>query len=152
MGMKQVDISNQLAQIDRELWLVTAGAGSRRGGLISSTVSRASIVAEVPRICLNLARQHFTWELVEASNTFAVHLLGEEHLEWIWRFGTQSGRTLDKFHDLSVGAGQTGSPLLFDALAWFECRVEARLDTGDGHIDLADVLVGEQRLARPLVT
>src|SRR5437660_1430678 len=78
-------------KLDRELWLVTASAGGRRGGLIATFVSQASIVPELPRTILGLAKQHHTWGLIEASGVFALHLMGEEQLDWVWRFGLQSG-------------------------------------------------------------
>src|SRR5437764_167787 len=134
--------STLIAWLDRELWLVTAQAGSRRGGLIATFVSPASIVADLPRMVVGLARTHHTWELVEASSAFALHLLGEQHLEWVWHFGLQSGRDVDKFEGLGFRTELTGSPLLDEAIGWLDCRVEARLDTGDRTVYLAEVLQG----------
>lgn len=131
------------AQLDRELWLVTAQAGSRRGGLIATFVNQASIVPELPRVVVGLAKHHHTWELIEASGAFALHLLGEEHLDLVWRFGLSSGRDHDKLAGLDVRTGATGSPILSDALAWLACRVETQLDTGDRTIYLAEVVQGE---------
>src|SRR5438874_504064 len=120
-----------LDRLDRELWLVTAQAVGRRGGLIATFVTSASIVPEMPRVLVGLARQHHTWGLVEESGALALHLLGVEHLDWVWRFGLQSGRDGDKFGGLAVETTPAGSPLLVDALAWLDCKVEARLETGD---------------------
>ena len=75
------------ARTDRQLWLLTAAAGGRRGGLIATFVGQASIVPDLPRVVVGIARQHHTHELVEASSAFALHLLGEEHLDRVWRFG-----------------------------------------------------------------
>jgi flavin reductase (DIM6/NTAB) family NADH-FMN oxidoreductase RutF len=139
------------AQLDPGLWLASAAAGERRGGLIATFVGQASLVIDLPRVLLGLAKQHHTWELVEASNAFALHLLGEEHLEWVWRFGLQSAREADKFAGLTVQTAASGSPLLTDALAWLDCRVEARLDTGDRTVYLAEVVQAWlNRPARPL--
>jgi flavin reductase (DIM6/NTAB) family NADH-FMN oxidoreductase RutF len=128
------------AQLDRELWLVTAAAGARRGGLIATFVSQASLVVDLPRVSVGLAHQHYTHDLVEASNAFALHLLGEAHLDWVWRFGLRSGRDGDKLQGLTVETALTGSPILPSALGWLDCRVEARLDTGDRTIYLGDVI------------
>src|SRR5438045_1414450 len=97
-------IAGLFAALDREVWLVTAAAGGRRGGLIATFVNQASIVPDLPRVVIGLARQHHTWELVEASGAFALHLLGEEHLDLVWRFGLPSGRIVDKLADLSPAA------------------------------------------------
>jgi flavin reductase (DIM6/NTAB) family NADH-FMN oxidoreductase RutF len=136
---------------DRELWIVTARAGERTGGLVATFVNQASIVPELPRVLVGLARRHYTTQLVEASGAFALHLIGERQLEWVWRFGLASGRAVDKLDGLAWHAGATGSPLLDDAVAWLDCRVEAKLDTGDRIVCLAEVVsAGLQSTASPL--
>lgn len=134
--------STLFAWLDREIWLVAAQADTRRGGLIATFVNQASIVPELPRMLVGLSRQHHTWELVEHSNAFALHLLGEQHLDWVWRFGLQSGRGRDKLDGLRVRKARTGSPLLEEAIGWLDCRVEERLDSGDRTIYLAEVVQG----------
>src|SRR4051812_23946899 len=139
-------------RLDRELWLVTARAGERRGGLIATFISQASIVPGLPRIILGLAKQHHTWGLVEAGGAFALHLIGEEQLDWVWRFGLQSGREHDKLGGLETRAGASGAPILADAPGWLDCRVEARLDTGDRTVYLAEVLDARSPGSRPILT
>jgi flavin reductase (DIM6/NTAB) family NADH-FMN oxidoreductase RutF len=140
--MSHAAIADVLNRLDRELWLVTAAAGGQRGGLIATFVSSASIVPTMPRVLLGLARQHHTWGLVEASGAFALHLLGEEHLDLVWRFGLPSGRAVDKLAGLAAEVGVTGSPLLTNVLGRLECRVETRWDTGDRTVYLAEVVDG----------
>jgi flavin reductase (DIM6/NTAB) family NADH-FMN oxidoreductase RutF len=130
------------AQTERELWLVTARAGARRGGLIATFVSQASIVPHLPRVVVGLAKQHYTRELVEASGAFALHLLGQDQAEWVWRFGLHSGRDVDKLKDEEMRDGVTGSPILAEPVGWLDCRVEAKLDTGDRTLYLAAVVEG----------
>ena len=98
-----------LAPVNRELWVVTARADSRAGGLIATFVNSASTVPELPRVVVGVARQHHTWELIEGSGAFALNLLGTEHLPWVWRFGLQSGRDHDKLEGLKTQFGVTGS-------------------------------------------
>jgi flavin reductase (DIM6/NTAB) family NADH-FMN oxidoreductase RutF len=127
-------------RLDRELWLVTAQAGERRSGLIATYVSKASLVPALPRVTIALAKHHFTHELIEASNAFCMHLVDETNIEWVWRFGVPSGRETDKFRGLATSTGASGAPILSDALAWLDCRVENRMDTGDRSVYLAEVL------------
>src|SRR5437764_11333902 len=108
--------------LDPPLWLVTAQAGARRGGLIATFVNEASIVPDLPRMVVGLARQHLTWELVEASSAFALHLLRADQVDLVYRFGLCSGREVDKLAGLRHHTGATGSPLLEDALGWLDCR------------------------------
>ncbi len=135
-------ITDLLSSLDRELWVVTAASDWRRGGLIATFVSPASIVPEMPRVCVGLAKQHHTWQLVEASNAFGLHLLGERHLEWVWAFGTRSGRDVDKLAGAATFTATTGTPLLSDALAWLDCRVETKMNTGDRTAYIASVVAG----------
>lgn len=141
--MSHLGVNRLFDQLDPPLWVVTASAGGRRGGLIATYVTPVSIVPEMPRVIVALGRSHQTWELVEASGAFALHTLDEAHVDWVWRFGLQSGRQgADKLDGLAVGSGATGAPILDDAPGWLECRVEARLDTGDRTAFLAAVVDG----------
>jgi flavin reductase (DIM6/NTAB) family NADH-FMN oxidoreductase RutF len=126
--------------LDREIWLITARAGDRQSGLIATYVSRASLVPTLPRVTIGLAKHHFTHELIQESNAFCMHLIDEDHIDWAWHFGIPSGREIDKLSGLKTTASATGSPILADALAWLDCRVESQMDTGDRTVYLAEVL------------
>lgn len=137
--------------LDREVWVVTAAAGTRRGGLLATWVMQASIDPERPLIIAGLAPNHFTAELVDASGAMAVHLLRPEQLATAFNFALGSGRQRDKLADVACSLGASGSPLLDDCLAWFDCRIVERWDIGDRLIYLADVVAGaRQSDASPL--
>jgi flavin reductase (DIM6/NTAB) family NADH-FMN oxidoreductase RutF len=150
--MNQLAAASLFARLDREVWLLTAQAAERRGGLIATFVSPASIVPHLPRVLVGLAKQHFTTELVEASGAFVLHLLAERQLDRVWRFGMHSSRTQDKLEGLQVATSTSGSPLLADCAGWLDCRVEARLDCGDRLVYLAEVLTGETTSTAPPLT
>ncbi|MBK1699722.1 flavin reductase family protein [Thiococcus pfennigii] len=127
---------------DPPLWLVTAADGATRGGLVATFVARASIVPSLPRMIAGIAKHHHTWGLIEASGGFALHLLSPDQLELVWRFGLQSGHQTDKFAGLARDTTPSGQPRLPEALAWLDCRVETRTDTGDRTLYLAAVTAG----------
>jgi len=129
-------------RIDREVWVVTAADGDKRGGLVATWVSAASIDPSLPTMLIALAPNHFTAELVAGSGAFALHLLGEANLELVWHFALASGRTMDKLADLSHRPGRSGSPLLSVCLAWLDCRVIARYDAGDRILFWGEVIDG----------
>jgi flavin reductase (DIM6/NTAB) family NADH-FMN oxidoreductase RutF len=144
--MPEIDTSESYSTADavfglleRELWLVTSGDGTRRGGLISTFVSKASIVPELPRLMIGLAKQHNTCTLVRDSGRFTAHLLWLDQIELVWRFGLRSGRERDKFTGMQPATSPLGNPLIGDALAWLDCSVEATLDLGDRMIFVAAV-------------
>ncbi len=134
-------INEVFALTDRELWLVTAQADGVRAGLIATFVNQASIVPAMPRLVVGLAKQHHTAQVLAHSGRFVLHLLTEEQIDMVWRFGLHSGRDVDKWSGLAT-ADAAGGPRLADALAWLDCHVEAALDTGDRTIYLAAVEAG----------
>src|SRR5438105_2344098 len=136
------DIIDILRLLDREIWLVTASHAGQRGGLIATFVSQASIVPELPRMLVGIAKQHHTHGLIEASRAFTLHLLDESHLEWVWRFGLQTGHAGDKFAELPELA----------PVAWLKCRVETSMDSGDRTIYLAEVQDGKLERPTPPLT
>jgi flavin reductase (DIM6/NTAB) family NADH-FMN oxidoreductase RutF len=149
--METKELGRLFERVDREVWIVTAAHAGRRGGLVATFVAPASIVRELPRIIAGIAKTHETWKLIEASGAFAAHLVEESQAELVWHFGLQSSRDVDKFAGLEVGTVATGSPILRDALAWLDCQVETRMDTGDRTVYLGEVCAGESRSeARPL--
>jgi flavin reductase (DIM6/NTAB) family NADH-FMN oxidoreductase RutF len=137
--------------IDPPLWLVTSAAGASRGGLIATFVVRASIVAELPRVVLGVAKQHHTWTLIERSGRFTLHLIHAHRLDLVWRFGLDTGHHKDKLAGLTPNRSAGGNPLLDDSPGWLDCRVERSMDSGDRTIYLAAVEAADaQAGATPL--
>ena len=131
-----------LALFDRAVWIITAGSNEARSGLVATFVNSASLVPSLPRLAIGIASHHRTWELIRASQAFAAHLVDERACDLMWRFGLESGRTVDKFAGVAWRAGHTGSPILESALASLDCMVEAELDIGDRTIFVGAVVAG----------
>jgi flavin reductase (DIM6/NTAB) family NADH-FMN oxidoreductase RutF len=136
--VSQIDAALRL--VDREIWIVTAAEGERRGGLLATWVSAASIDAARPVLLVGLAPNHFTTELVQTGKAFGAHLLRADQTELARNFANGSGRDRDKLAGLTVQKRASGAPILTDCLAWFDCRVFARYDAGDRLFFWGDVL------------
>jgi flavin reductase (DIM6/NTAB) family NADH-FMN oxidoreductase RutF len=149
---KYQQIASLLGNLNPELWVVTASHAGQRGGLIATFAVPASIITEHPRMLLGIARHHYTWELIEQSQQFALHLISRQQLDWIRRFGAQSGRDIDKFEDLGIKKSSHGTILLSDAIGWLECRVETQMDTGDRTVYLGEVIDGRMNRQEPPLT
>jgi len=146
------DITDIQRLLDREIWIVTSATDERRGGLVATFVSNASIAADLPRMLVGIAKQHQTWGLIEASRVFVLHLIDESQLDWVWRFGLQTGHRVDKFAGLPTTRSASGCPRLPGVVAWVECRVETALDTGDRTIYLAKVVDSRLEKQTPPLT
>jgi flavin reductase (DIM6/NTAB) family NADH-FMN oxidoreductase RutF len=142
-GMLDAPTQKAIQQVydltDPPLWLVTASHEGRRGGFVATFVVRASIVAALPRMLIGVAKQHHTWQLIEGSGRFALHLLYADQLDLVWRFGLESGDEVDKLDGLLAGRTPGGSPLIPQTLAWLDCKVEEQMDSGDRTLYLAAV-------------
>lgn len=152
--------------IDREVWIVTAHgslsteSGSqesvlRRGGLLATWVSQASLDADNPVMVIGLSPNHFTAKLIDQSRSFALHLLRPDQADLGLNFALGSGRDRDKFHGLETMVAQTGSPILKDCLAWLDCRVTDRIDHGDriyywASVEAAVKYLADEQNAKPL--
>ncbi len=137
---------------DRELWLITAASEDARCGLIATFVTAASIAPDCPRMLIGLDKAHETCRTIERTGAFAAHLLSERYLYWVWQFGLQSSREVDKFEGLTINSAQTGSPILSEALAWLDCRVETQMDIGDRIVFLGKVVDSGQSGSEPPLT
>jgi flavin reductase (DIM6/NTAB) family NADH-FMN oxidoreductase RutF len=135
-------IADVFSLVDREVWIVTAQAEGRRGGLAATWVSQSSIDPKAPTVAIALAVNHFTRELVDQAGAFALHLITDDQIDLAWRFALGSGRDRDKLAGLATRPGETGCPILQEALAWLECRVYDIHDGGDRIYYWADVVAG----------
>lgn len=152
MERQRQGVERVLGQIKRELWLVTASDQDRRGGLVATWVSQATLDAEPAIMVVSLATNHFTRELVDASQAFSLHLIGQRHSEIAFRFASASGKNQDKFAGLDWTAGLTGAPRIQDVVSWMDCKVRARLSTEDRVYYWAEVVAGEVVTDEPVLT
>ena len=122
--------------------------------MISSTVVTASLLPESPRLTAQLSKTNLTHDLVLASGALAVHLLPDDErgLELFRTLGMRTGHEAPKLDDVSAVAGQTGSPILQDAVAYAEARVAATHDGEGSTIVVADVVAGARDRDGPVLT
>jgi flavin reductase (DIM6/NTAB) family NADH-FMN oxidoreductase RutF len=132
---------------------VTTICDGRANGLISLSAGAGGIVPEAQRVTISLTKYNLTHDLVMQSGVFAMHLLSNEpdtidaSLAIIMGLGGSSGRDGDKMSAFATKPGETGSPILLDALSYVEGRVCGTLDAEENSIFLADV-VGAERFRK----
>jgi flavin reductase (DIM6/NTAB) family NADH-FMN oxidoreductase RutF len=132
---------------------VTTICDGRTNGLISLSAGAGGIVPEAQRVTISLTKYNLTHDLVMQSGVFAMHLLSsapdmiDASLAIIMGLGGSSGRDGDKMSAFSTKPGDTGVPILLDALSYVEGRVVGTLDAEENSIFLADV-VGAERFRK----
>lgn len=114
-------------------------ANSGPTGLTATAV--CSLSAEPPRLLACVNRDRFTYRAIAAARSFCVNLLHEGQAETARRFAGMTGNgEVDRFAGMAWRPGHTGAPVLDDALASFDCRVHAILDSGSHGIIIGDVV------------
>ncbi|MEM4573109.1 MAG: flavin reductase family protein [Candidatus Caldarchaeum sp.] len=121
--------------------VVASRMGDEAGGLLASSVMPVSF--NPPKIAAALGKAHKTTKLVEHSNVFSVNWLSYEHVS---KMALLAQPTAPGVKDKLSSSGfqfrlgeKTKAPILLDASAYLECRVEMKIDVGDHFLFLSIV-------------
>ena len=132
------------------LYAVTAKHGEEASGMTANWLIQTSF--DPPLITLAAEVDSHTRQLIEASGAFAVNVYESGQRELAGGLGRTFAKHPDKLAGLTWKPGPvTGSPLLADALAWVECRVQSTHPSGDHQLFVAEVVeAGHNREGLPL--
>jgi flavin reductase (DIM6/NTAB) family NADH-FMN oxidoreductase RutF len=120
------------------LYVATArDAESTAGGTIN-WISPASF--EPPLIMAGIKRDSRLHQAIENSKAFAVHVVGKTQKALATSFFRGATEENGKLNGYGFAAGTTGSPVLADPPAWFECRVLDAIHRGDHTIFVCEVV------------
>lgn len=107
--------------------LVSTGRGLRRRGMI--VTSACSLSSEPPSLIVCVAKTAESHAVIGETGAFAVNILATDHLDIAGRFSGMNGcKGLARFEVGKWTEGVTGSPVLEDALASFDCEVSNTFD------------------------
>jgi flavin reductase (DIM6/NTAB) family NADH-FMN oxidoreductase RutF len=123
------------------VYIVSAQHEGKRGGL---AVAWATQLA-TNRILICVGKQSATRELILASRAFGLSVLTREQIDVARAFGTRSSRKVEKFEGIGYHTAETGSPLLDDCAATFDCRVETVYDHGNQKLIVGQIVAAERR-------
>lgn len=129
--------------------LVTTVLGGVRQGLTASAVTSLSAVPPLVLVCVN--RTAGAHDAIRSAGAFAINVLNDSHAA-LARLFSDTAATTRRFDSTAWGTGLTGAPLLPDALASFDCRLEDAIEKATHTIFIGAVLaVRTQPAARPLI-
>ena len=86
-----------------------------------------------------IANETESKEWIAESGVFAVNILSDEQQFLSERFAARAPTVNAHFDGVPYHTAITGSPILPDSLAWYDCRVEATYDGGDHTIFIGRV-------------
>jgi len=124
-----VDITT-FFKITYGLYVVSAGDEKSNNGHVSNTVFQ--ITADPPRFAVASHKDNLTTEYIEKHKAFTISVLEQDvDLDFLGPWGFKSGKEVSKFEKATYKVGKTGTPILLDkTLAYIECELEQKVDTG----------------------
>ena len=127
--------------------LITATVDDRPEGLVVNSLTSVSL--DPPLIAFNPSRASMTWYRMRRAGRFGVNVLGARAVEYARRAARPGA---DRFEGVSWEPTAHGVPVLADALAFLQCRLEATHPAGDHWIVIGRVeAVRAREAAAPLV-
>lgn len=143
-----VDASAPGNDTDRVRWFRRHVAGSvaavtvqAEGGYRASAVTAFMVTSLEPPLLLLSLEQHgqlAAW--IESAGAFAVCLLTRKDQFLADQFAGLAPRASHTFDGIPHTVAATGSPILDRAIAWADCRLVDRFDTGDHCCLLGEIL------------
>ena len=137
-------MTNEVAQLFRRLtygvYVIGVAHGEKRNAFTAAWVMQASF--DPLLLALSINPDNASYPLLHAGGGFTVNVLKKDQQELARRFGTRSGRNEDKLAGIRLRPGRSGAPILQDALAYFDCKLEGRLRAGDHELVLGRVTDG----------
>ncbi len=127
-----VDLRRAAARYAKGVALVTAPGGDAL--VVDSFVS---LSLDPPLVAFSPSRESLTWRRMRRTGRFGVNVLGAGHGEDIRE---RARPAADRLAGLAVDLTASGTPALRDALAFFDCALEAEHAAGDHTIAVGRVL------------
>jgi len=116
--------------------VTTVHEGKLRGVTVSAF---SSVSLNPPLVMVCIANESESREWIAESGIFAVNILSDEQEFLSERFAARAPLVNTRFDGVPYHTAITGSPILTDSVAWYDCRVEGAHDGGDHTIFIGRV-------------
>lgn len=120
------------------VYIITTRTKEKINGMTAAWVSQVSFQPLL--LIASIAPERHTHDLIKESGYFAINTLAEGQEDLAKHFGLKSGRKVNKFKDISYFDASNGSPVLKEALAFFECKVIETFVAGDHTLFIGNVV------------
>ncbi|WP_051920548.1 flavin reductase family protein [Thermodesulfobacterium hydrogeniphilum] len=124
--------------IPQGVFVITSKWNDKINGMTAAWVSQVSFKPRL--LSVAIAPQRYTYELIKQSGIFCINVLSKNQIELAKHFGFKSGKKVNKFENISYKTAFNGSPVLLDAIAYFECRVMDEFKAGDHMIIVGEIV------------
>jgi len=128
-----------MSRVASAVHIITTDGPHGKAGLTATAVS--SLSAEPPMLLTCVKRSSSSAPILKANGVFVVNTLAATHRELADIFAGRTGvRGAERFNTHEWMKGETGAPVLPDALVSFECRAAQVLDVATHEILIGHVV------------
>ena len=138
-----------LRKIVHGVYVIGVCGGGKSNAFTATWISQVSF--EPSLVAVGVRKDSLSFRMIEESRVFTVNFLGSGQKPLAQHFLKPAHLGGDKLADISCRRGVTGAPLLEEAAAFVECKVQAIHPAGDHSIVVGEVVeAGIQRDMDPL--
>ena len=145
---QRADFVEQMRAVPGAIALICVADGKTRTGMAATAWN--SLCADPPMLLACVNRSTSAHPLITQGHRFSVNLLSKSDVETVAVFSGQRGLSGDaRFAEAAWLAGPGGQPLFADAVAAFECELEATHSYGTHDILIGKVVHTRKGAAAP---
>ena len=147
---QSLDNKKALSFISHPVAIITTNDGKLKNGMTAAWVTQISI--DPPILCVSISPNRHTWDMMANVEYFGVCMLAKGQEERGMKFGTKSGRDLDKFELMNLQPFMAAHdvPIVPGSLAGFVCRKTHETEQGDHWALFGEVVEAWQGEGKPL--
>jgi flavorubredoxin/flavin reductase (DIM6/NTAB) family NADH-FMN oxidoreductase RutF len=146
MKSLSADLDKALGRISGGLYILTAKRNDVQSAMLASWVSQASF--KPLGVSIAVAKDRAIESLMQVGDKFVLNVLEEGNYQPLMKqFLKRFAPGADRFEGVRTYPSENGAPILADALAYMECEVSSRMDTGDHWIVYCSIYAG--RVSKP---
>ena len=124
--------------ITHGVYIVTTRTKEKVNGMTAAWISQVSMNPVL--LMVSIAPARYTHGMIKESGYFAINVLSDGQEGLAQSFGFRSGRKHDKFQNIPYFDAPNGSPVLKDAMAFFECKLTDAFTAGDHSLFIGNVV------------
>ena len=115
-------------------------------GFTANSFTSVSLDPQLISICID--KESFNIDTFSITEHFAVSILSESQQSISTTFATPNE---ERFKDIDWRSEDTGSPIISNAVAWFDCKTEQVVDAGDHLILIGKIISFDSSPKTPLM-
>jgi len=129
-----------LGRIPSGMFIVTVRQGDTETGMLASWVQQCSF--DPPQVSIAVKQGRWLAEWLTQDAPLVVNVLDDTQTDMIVHFGRGYAPGVPAFEGLELERSESNTPVLADALAFLECRVQTSVSGGDHDLYIARVVGG----------